>query len=356
MKERAEQFGFRFLIKVGLCGEIAMPMLHMLPGYYDHNRRVVTGLIRNGLLRERRFKTYDRRIVRSLSLTNEGLEQIRDYDPDMAYLISQHPLYPASGQGNWERTRRLHRGAACLLMAERLGAVYMPGEEKDAALGKRLVYYSAYEINKRFDMDNKSARVSGVLISPDNRYYLLYYLGRHNMRWNPEVESAYRDRLEYSLIGCDRRYYRSILIADNWDIGESLVSHAENPRTRLIRCSSSDCMNLVTFDDNGLKLLRLLVDEDREFALMRWLNNTYDVPMPQTPTADYLFSISDVLGYYPTTQRCSRLAVKLEGYFFDFQITVMQKINGGYSKLYSIPVNILDEFERQYSEKTGGEG
>ena len=176
------------------------------------------------------------------------------------------------------------------------------------------------------------------------------------MRWNPEVESAYRNRLEYSLIGCGHRYYRSILIADNWDIGESLVSHAENPRTRLIRCSSSDCMNLVTFDENGLQLMRLLVDEDREFALMRWLNNTYDVPMPQPPTADYLFSISDILEYYPTPRRCSRLAIKPEGYFFDFQMSVIQKINGGYSKLYSIPGTCLNEFDRQYGEKAGGEG
>ena len=33
---------------VGLCGEVPVPLVRKLPGYYDHNRRVVTRLVQEG--------------------------------------------------------------------------------------------------------------------------------------------------------------------------------------------------------------------------------------------------------------------------------------------------------------------
>ena len=30
---------------IGLCGEVPVSLVRMLPGYYDYNRRVVTALI-----------------------------------------------------------------------------------------------------------------------------------------------------------------------------------------------------------------------------------------------------------------------------------------------------------------------
>ena len=39
---------------IGLCGEVPVSLVRMLPGYYDYNRRVVTALIREGYLKERR--------------------------------------------------------------------------------------------------------------------------------------------------------------------------------------------------------------------------------------------------------------------------------------------------------------
>ena len=37
---------------IGLCGEVPVSLVRMLPGYYDYNRRVVTALIREGYLKE----------------------------------------------------------------------------------------------------------------------------------------------------------------------------------------------------------------------------------------------------------------------------------------------------------------
>ena len=88
---------------VGLCGEAPVSLVRKLPGYYDYNRRLVTRLVREGYLKERRMKGYRRRIVRT------------------------HALAPENGHGNWKKTLRLHRGAVCLLAAMKLNAVWQPG-------------------------------------------------------------------------------------------------------------------------------------------------------------------------------------------------------------------------------------
>ena len=153
---------------VGLCGEVPVSLVRKLPGYYDYNRRLVTKLVQEGYLKERRMKGYRRRIVRSLSLTEAGLGQLQRVSPGQAQRVRAHVLAPENGHGNWKKTLRLHRGAACLLAAIKLEAVWQPGRQKDAALGNQLTYYSAYELAREYGWDNKGARLSGVLV---DKYY-----------------------------------------------------------------------------------------------------------------------------------------------------------------------------------------
>ena len=150
---------------VGLCGEVPVSLVRKLPGYYDYNRRLVTKLVQEGYLKERRMKGYRRRIVRSLSLTEAGLSQLQRVSPGRAQRIRAHLLAPENGHGNWKKTLRLHRGAACLLAAMKLNAVWQPGGQKDATLGNQLTYYSAYELATKYGWDNKGARLSGILVS-----------------------------------------------------------------------------------------------------------------------------------------------------------------------------------------------
>ena len=91
---------------IGLCGEVPVSLVRMLPGYYDYNRRVVTALIREGYLKERRMKGYYRRIVRSLSLTEFGLKQLQRVSPGRAQRVRSHALAPENGHGNWKKTLR----------------------------------------------------------------------------------------------------------------------------------------------------------------------------------------------------------------------------------------------------------
>lgn len=90
---------------IGLCGEVPVSLVRMLPGYYDYNRRVVTALIREGYLKERR-KGCRRRIVRSLSLTELGSKQLQRVSPGRAQRVHQ------SCAGSRERTWQLEENTA----------------------------------------------------------------------------------------------------------------------------------------------------------------------------------------------------------------------------------------------------
>ena len=148
------QRGLKLLLWVGCCGEFPMSLLVRYPGYYDYNRRIVTSLVREGYLKERKFRDYDNHVVRSLSLTKKGIEHIQAESPAHAELILSHELSPASGQGDWKKTLRLHRSAACFLAAHQAGAYWNPGEEKDVRSRTQLTYYGAYEFHTRYPLWN----------------------------------------------------------------------------------------------------------------------------------------------------------------------------------------------------------
>lgn len=155
MRMRNGDMTVKLLDFVGLCGEVPVSLIRKLLGYYDYNRRVVTALVREGYLKERRMKGYHRGVVRSLSLTEAGLRQLRQISPKRAQRVSAHALAPENGHENWKKTLRLHHGAACLLAAMKLDAVWQPGKQKAAALGDRLTYYTAYELASKCGWDNK---------------------------------------------------------------------------------------------------------------------------------------------------------------------------------------------------------
>ena len=96
----------------GVLREVPVALLRKAGGCYDYRRRVVTELVRTGYLKERKFRGERRRVVRSLSLTSRGLNQIQHLSPGRAEQIRARLLAPADGQGDWRRTQRLHRNAA----------------------------------------------------------------------------------------------------------------------------------------------------------------------------------------------------------------------------------------------------
>ena len=137
---------------------------------------------------------------------------------------------------------------ACLLAAMKLNAVWQPGRQKDAALGHQLAYYSAYELATEYGWDNKGARLSGVLVDK-YYYYPLYYLGDNNLRWSEEVERMFLDHVAASPLGRSRIPGSSLLLGESWDLVESLIIHAVNPRSRLLHFTKDSSFRYFTMDD-----------------------------------------------------------------------------------------------------------
>ena len=351
MKWSIEHFCFRLLVFVGCCDEVSVWLARKMGGCYDHRRRVVTELVREGYLKERRVRDGDRRVVRSLSLTRRGLGQIQHLSPGRARQIRAHLLAPPDGQGDWKRTQRLHRNAACLLAAHRLGAKWLPGKAKAAALGREPVYYGAYELNKVCGKDNKSARVSGVLLMPRGCYYLFYHLGRRNMRWNPETERLFRDELEQSEIGNGFFYAGSILLGEDWELAASLVIHALNPRGRLIRFTQEDFFHYIAFDENGLRLLRAVVDEDCQGSLQQFLLREAGCPITHFPL--YLFPLDLLAGFYQPERETHYHVRPDQGCFFDFQLPAMEALCNTGAELIPLPGSLPAAFDRKKGERHG---
>ena len=255
---------------IGLCGEVPVSLVRMLPGYYDYNRRMVTALIREGYLKERRMKGYYRRIVRSLSLTESGSNQLQRVSPGRAQHVRSHALAPENGHGSWKKTLRLHRGAACLLAAMRLGAIWQPGSPKESATGEQLVYFSTYELAKKYGWDNKEARLSGLFVSR-YCYYPVYYLGDSNLLWAEKAEWMFLDRVASSPLGYDRTCGSSILLGDKWTLIENLMAHGVNSRSRLIHFSKNSSFHYFTMDEMGLRLMKLALDEMSLYRFQRYL-------------------------------------------------------------------------------------
>ncbi|MGI5934871.1 MAG: hypothetical protein ACOX7A_08745 [Lawsonibacter sp.] len=334
MKLQVGQFGFRLLLFVGYCGEVPISLVRWMEGYYDYNRRVVTELVRAGYLKERIFRAEQRHVVRSLSLTEAGLRQIQHLSPNQAAQIRQHLLAPKDGQGNWRRTHRLHRNAACLLAAIKLGAVWMPGKSQDAARGKKLVYYSTYHLDKKSGKDNKSARASGIF-ADEYTYYPAYYLGDRNMRWNTETEQLLRDRFELSEIGRNLHFGGNLLLGDDWALAERIVRHAKSPHSRLIRFTPSNTFYYGTLDRHGIMLLQAILDGYYSFQLQNWLYERCGCPVTMLP--GYLFQL-DGIGK-------PDLNGEESNYFFDFQFSTAKKICPPDANLTSMPSGLLEDFD-----------
>lgn len=334
------QRGLKLLCLIGYCGEFPISLLTRYPGYYDYNRRIVTWLVREGYLKERKFRDYEEHVVRSLSLTKKGIEQIQAKAPAHAELIHSHELSSASGQGDWKKTLRLHRSAACFLAASQAGAYWVPGEEKDARSKTQLTYYGAYEFNHRFGKDNKGSRASGFL-ARGIQMFAVYFMGDHNMRWAEASEEYFRDQVLCSPIGQGKYFEGNILVGNEWALAESLVKHGSNRHTRMISMETELPLYYITNDQNGIKLLRAITDPRTPSRLYQRLARSGDSAYELA--GGLMFDLKYLSNFYKSPREHKFRLTPTHGYFFDFQTDVMQKINNTGAHLYEIPGSVLDE-------------
>ena len=336
---------------IGLCGEVPVSLVRKLHGYYDYNRRVVTGLVREGYLKERRMTGYRRRVVHSLSLTEAGLRQLQRVSPGQAQRVRAHVLAPESGHGNWKKTLRLHRGAACLLAAMRLGAFWQPGQKKDAVLGKWLTYYSAYELTTRYGWDNKGARLSGIL-ADKYCYYPLYYLGESNLLWSEEAERMFLGHIASSPIGYGRICGSTILLGDRWDLVKNLMAHGINPRSRLIHFTRNSSTHYFTLDDMGLRLLSLMIDDGARYRFQQYLQQSGICRASMMPP--YLFNLEILSTSYRVKKREDTKDRIDDGALFACQKAAVENICKIGPNLITLPDKWLLDFDMEKGGEPDG--
>lgn len=334
------QRGTKLLWVIGCCGEFPISLLHRYPGYYDYNRRIVTRMVREGYLKERTFEDYQHHVVRSVSLTKKGVKQIQLESPLHGKLILSRQLSPANGRGDWKKTLRLHRSAACFLAASQLGAFWWPGDEKDYRSKTELTYYGAYEFNTRFEKDNKGSRASGFL-TVGNRLYALYFLGDHNLRWDEASEEHFREQVLHSPIGWGKDFEGNILLGNGWNLAENLVVHGKAREPRMVPITQDrPCFYYMTNDENGLRLLRGILDPQTPYRFYRYF--TQRGVNSLHPITDPLFCLTEIAEFYRAPWERKNKIGPARGFFFDFQIEVMQKINNIGADLYVLPTADLD--------------
>lgn len=348
--------GVKLLVLVGYCGEFPVSLLDRIGGYYDYNRRVLTALVREGYLKQRRMKAEQRHIVRSVSLTQKGLSLLRKVSPRHAAQIAACKLAPVGGQGHWPKTKRLHRGAACLLMAMGVGAVWNPAVQKEDS--KKLVYYSTYEFNQKYgtcaveretedggtngmkiSKDSKGSRASGIFVT-QNFYYLVYYLGNRNLRWHPASEEQLKQNIEFSPVGQGRLFRGYLFIGENWSVAENLVINGFRKFSQTIRILDIDS-NFVALDGNGTLLLKAILNNNLRTQLCRTM---YLAGYDMTSDIMYCLFPLDCIArvHQPEQAQYWRPGLR-NAHFFSCQMDVINKLNNRNSTLIEVPDQLLQQ-------------
>ena len=337
----------RILVFIGTCGEVPVKLFRDWEGYYDYNRRLVTRLVREGFLLERKFTGCSREVVRSVHLSAAGLRKVEELSPAWGKRIREHRFAPEGGSSDWKKVLRQHRNAYALLTVRKLGARWVPRREKEAALGTQLVYFSTYELNRKYGWDNKGVRAAGILCDTWGRIFFVYYLGSHNMQWNDSVEEGFRSRVETAM---DSEHYHptaNLFLGETWLLAENLARHGANPRTRLIRPVPDIHSYYSATDQHGLELLRLILNRDgvnEFFYFLRKQDLILDYMM-----TEFLFELGDLTRFIkrPKQRFNPRTAC-----IFDFQQEAMERINDVGAELISLPGDLLTQFHHDHEQNS----
>ena len=139
------------------------------------------------------------------------------------------------------------------------------------------------------------------------------------------------DHVESSPLGRGRTLGSSLLLGESWDLVGSLITHAGNPRSRLIHFTKDSSFHYFTLDDTYL------------FTFQQHLLQSGVCQPSMLPV--YLFSLES-LSEYDGSGKGKREARYLErGTFFACQIDILKRFCKSDPDLLVIPDRWLLDFE-----------
>jgi len=351
---------------VGYCGEMPSQLALRIGGHPEWNRHVKYRAIQEGYLRVFRGK-HRQRVIRSLRLTDKGIDYISERDPAaLAYIFGRHHGGVVT-RNNMEHTMRRHAMAISLLMSFNAGAEILPGnkpsllpsEKKVDPAGLGPVYYSAQELRdgiQAFEPDTvaKTSRILGIIVS-GNQCFCLYHTGHTRMYWmrNQEENTVASIATLLSSRGFECTAFNQVVIG-NLSVAVRIARYKLNGRSRYFTLSEeSDHCYYLENSFHGDELLGILINPTRRMAIERQLLSGYQPPPKWTRYCDGMSEDGKrpvILGYHFDLLRLYDLDGSHAGFHespiilcFDYQREAIQTIAGPLIEVRSVDGGYGDE-------------
>ena len=163
------------------------------------------------------------------------------------------------------------------------------------------------------------------------------------MRWSEEAERMFLDHIAASPLGRGRTLGSSLLLGESWDLVESLIIHAVNPRSRLMNFTKDSSFHYFTLDDMGLRLMKLLLDNTYLCAFQQHLLQNGVCEPSILP--GYLSSLESLSEHYDSGKGKREARCLDRGTFFACQIDILKRFCKIGPDLLVIPDHWLLDFE-----------
>ena len=364
-----------FLWFVGYCGEFPSQLVLRIGGHPEWNRHVKYRAIERGYVTVWKG-VYQQRVVRSLRLTDAGLDYIGERDPAALEYILAQPHGGVINRVNLEKTLRLHAVAYGMVMAYNAGAIILPRMKPTLLPPKlagqsvvpfdptKLYYYSANELRdgiQAFESDSvaKSSRILGVIVQ-GSRCFCLYHTGHRRMYWmrNNEENTVASIETLLTIRGFPCSIFSQVVIASNMSLAPKIAKYNINNRGRYF--TVSDAYNNCFYVENSTR---------GDFQLKTICNPTWQQRVnrialsgfrePSLPSRSYDAVTEDnsravILGYQYDLLALLNIDATPHGFryspillCFDYQVDTIQAIVGPKIEVRSIFKGDLYEWEKE---------
>lgn len=343
---------------IGFCGEFPSQLAERIGGHPDWNRHVKYEAIKKDYVTVYREESHQR-VIRSLRLTDKGLDYIGSRDPKaLAYLWGKANSTNA-GHGGIDKTLRLHALATALVMAYNAGAVFLPDRKPSLLRSttpdsikldpRKPYYYSSQELRQAIQVQGdeeslrtvpKTARLLGVIVQGE-WCYLLYHTGNSRMFWLKGVEENTVAAIQSTLLsrGINVRIFSQVIIGNRMSVAEKLMKTDRTGKSKYFTLSTdyNNCF-FVTNDSRGDKLLSVIVNPSEQLKVSRRALSPFIPPPQGTRTYDALTRDRQhpvILGYTCDLLQLGTIQPYMDGFrygpvilCYDYQADTIQSIVG----------------------------
>ncbi len=286
------------LILVGYSIAFPVKLAKRISGHEQYDRCVMYRAIREeyvALLR----REGKRQVIRSLQLTEKGLDYIACRDPEALVLIyGRTDAVPKVYPSQESRILRLHAIATGLVMSRAAGAVIPPVEKPSLLFNtppfsnqpidtEKVYYYSPFELRAAFEeLDDrvlsKTSRLIGIIIH-NNHCFLLYNAGNKRIFWQriTEENHAYGIKALLQARGFRIDVLSQIVIGSSMSVAEKLCRSPRPGGDKYFVVSDFfDHCHFVTDDADGDRLLPMIIRPQDYLDRTRQMLASYRPPEP----------------------------------------------------------------------------